>query len=134
MSADGLRHGIRLFNEARFFEAHEVLEDVWRESAPAEKKFFQGLVQVAVAFHHHSTGNLVGMGSVLKRAMGNLKKCPANFHEADIEQLLDALAHWRDAMDHNLPVPEMPRIQAKVGVIQSAGLTTKDTKSHEGSH
>jgi hypothetical protein len=89
-----------------------VLEDVWRESASAEKKFFQGLVQVAVAFHHHSTGNFVGFKSVLKRAMGNLEKCPDGFHEVDIEQLLEALAAWRDAMDRQGPTPDMPRMEA----------------------
>ena len=112
MTAD-LHNGIRLFNEAKFFDAHEALEDVWRESPSAEKKFFQGLVQVAVAFHHHSTGNLVGMRSVLKRAMGNLEKCPANFHEVDVDQLLDSLAQWRDAMDNNAPSPDLPRMQAR---------------------
>ncbi len=112
MSADGLRHGIRLFNEAKFFEAHEVLEDVWRESPPAEKKFFQGLVQVAVAFHHHSTGNLVGMRSVLKRAMGNLEKFRGQRREIDLESLMESLARWRDAMEHNGLAPEMPRMSA----------------------
>jgi len=112
MSADGLRHGIRLFNEARFFDAHEVLEDVWREAPSAEKKFFQGLVQVAVAFHHHSTGNLVGMSSVLKRAMGNLEKFRGERREIDLESLLESLARWRDAVDHDLPAPDLPRIQA----------------------
>jgi hypothetical protein len=109
--AGDLHHGIRLFNDAKFFDAHEVLEDVWRESPHAEKKFFQGLVQVAVAFHHHSTGNLVGMRSVLNRAMGNLEKCPPNFHEVDIGQLLVALAQWRDALDDNRPAPDLPRME-----------------------
>ena len=30
--------GIKLFNSAEFFEAHEVLEDVWRGAPAAEKK------------------------------------------------------------------------------------------------
>jgi hypothetical protein len=48
--------GIKLFNSADYFEAHEVLEDVWRAAPQLEKRFFQGLIQVAVALHHHSQG------------------------------------------------------------------------------
>ncbi|HXY03984.1 MAG TPA: DUF309 domain-containing protein, partial [Terriglobales bacterium] len=64
--------GIVLFNQGHFFEAHEVLEDVWRAAPAQEKKFLQGLVQLAVAFHHHSTGNCVGMRSVMERGIRNL--------------------------------------------------------------
>ena len=56
----GFSRGIALFNHGEFFEAHEVLEDVWRAAPPGEKKFLQGLIQVAVSFHHRSTGNLIG--------------------------------------------------------------------------
>ena len=43
------RQGVELFNRAAFFDAHEALEDVWRAAPLAEKKFLQGLIQVAVA-------------------------------------------------------------------------------------
>ena len=61
-------HGIRLFNRAAFFEAHEALEDVWRAAPESEKKFLQGLIQIAVGLHHYGTGNLVGARSLLGRA------------------------------------------------------------------
>src|SRR5205807_8005555 len=64
--------GIELFNDSRFFDAHEVLEDVWRETSGPEKSFLQGLVQLAVALHHHSTGNSLGAGSLLTKAHRNL--------------------------------------------------------------
>src|SRR2546428_12668391 len=52
--------GIKLFNSAAFFGAHEVLEDVWRAAPEPERKFLQGVIQVAVALYHHGNGNLVG--------------------------------------------------------------------------
>ena len=110
MDADGLTRGIELFNRAEFFAAHEALEDVWREAPAAEKKFFQGLTQVAVAFHHHATGNSVGMQSVLRRAVSNLEKCPANFHGIDVRSLLECLAGWADAIEQNLPLLALPRM------------------------
>ena len=111
MSKKELRRGIDLFNEARFFDAHEALEDVWRAAAPAEKKYFQGLVQVAVAFHHHSTGNFVGMRSVLQRAAKNLAPAPADFAGIDLKRLLDSIACWQTAMDENHPKPPLPRME-----------------------
>src|SRR5438874_12872865 len=66
------REGIKLFNSGEFFEAHEVLEDVWCAAPAAEKRFLQGLIQVAVALHHHSKENRVGARSLLARARCNL--------------------------------------------------------------
>jgi len=106
-----LIRGIRLFNRAQFFDAHEALEDVWRAAPPENKKFCQGLVQVAVAFHHYSTGNRVGMRSVLERAIRNLGEPAGTFEQIELTPLLQSLAQWRVAMDNNFPVPELPQIQ-----------------------
>ncbi|MGO9125030.1 MAG: DUF309 domain-containing protein [Terriglobales bacterium] len=102
--------GIALFNQGKFFDAHEVLEDVWRAAPQPEKKIWQGLVQVAVALHHHSTGNRVGMRSVLVRAMKNLAGHPPNFHGIQLPGLLKSLAQWLEAFDNHQPLPSLPRI------------------------
>jgi predicted metal-dependent hydrolase len=105
-----LIRGITLFNRAQFFDAHEVLEDIWRAAPPENKKFLQGLVQVAVAFHHYSTGNRVGMRSVLERAIRNLAEPSGSFGRIELASLLQSLAQWREALDNNSPLPALPRI------------------------
>jgi predicted metal-dependent hydrolase len=105
-----LLRGINLFNDAQFFDAHEVLEDIWRAAPPENKKFLQGLVQVAVAFHHYSTGNRVGMRSVLERAIKNLAEPPGNFGQIQLAALLQSLGQWREALDNDSPLPALPRI------------------------
>jgi uncharacterized protein len=104
--------GIALFNNAEFFDAHEALEDIWRAAPPENKKFLQGLIQVAVAFHHFSTGNRVGMRSVLERAIRNLGEPAGIFGEIRVQMLLQSLTQWRNALDNRLPLPELPRIEA----------------------
>ena len=52
--------GIVHFNRHDFFEAHEVWEDLWRECAPADRRFYQGLIQAAVAAYHLGNGNWRG--------------------------------------------------------------------------
>jgi predicted metal-dependent hydrolase len=95
------RRGVYLFNRAHFFEAHEFLEDVWR-SMPSHdvlersrRLHIQGVVQLAVAFHHQSTGNFVGALSVLKRALRNLDGADASVPDLDLDPLRVELALWQ---------------------------------------
>ena len=93
--------GIDLFNRAHFFDAHEVLEDVWR-ALPRDRptrRHLQGMVQLAVAFHHESTGNHVGARSVLERAMRNLNGADRSFPEIDFDRLRADLMPWRKYLD-----------------------------------
>ena len=103
-------HGIRLFNRAEFFEAHEVLEDVWRASPEPEKKFLQGLIQIAVGLHHYGTGNLVGARSLLDRAAKNLARYPKTFGGIQLALLLNCIAEWQQALADHKPVPPFPKL------------------------
>jgi len=109
------RHGLGLFNSARFFEAHEALEDIWREASRHSpmRRHLQGLVQVAVAFHHQSTGNRVGARSVLARALRNLQGAEASFPDLELDQLRAQLAAWQEFLAKDEPggqAPPLPKI------------------------
>src|SRR5262249_41553838 len=52
--------GIVLFNRGDFFEAHEVWESLWMDTAGDEKRFYQALIQAAVGLLHFCNGNLAG--------------------------------------------------------------------------
>jgi predicted metal-dependent hydrolase len=52
--------GIDLFNRGEYFDAHEVWEELWMECPSAERRFFQALIQAAVALHHFERGNHSG--------------------------------------------------------------------------
>src|SRR5271169_4425477 len=104
------RRGIRHFNAREFYDAHEVWEDVWRESHGMEKRFLQGLIQAAVALHHHSTGNVVGACSLMERARRNLAGCPEEFGGIRVGALLVALGEWRAALVSGEASPERPVI------------------------
>jgi uncharacterized protein len=102
--------GLELFNRAHFYDAHEVWEDVWRAAPVDEKKFLQGLVQLAVAFHHHSTGNLAGACSLLRRGSRNLAGYPSEHSGIRVRRLLEEVSHWLDALERGLPLPPHPRV------------------------
>ena len=88
--------GINLINSRHFFEAHEVLEDVWRPMPldDPHRRVMQGLVQIAVALHHCSTGNRTGALSVMRRAANNI--APAGHHALNIrfDLLQPAISSW----------------------------------------
>ena len=110
METHGYQRGIHLFNAAEFYDAHEVWEDVWRESSGAEKQFLQGLIQAAVALHHHSTGNVAGATSLLVRARRNLGVSPGEFAGIRVDTLLTALENWSAALAAGSSTPAHPQI------------------------
>jgi uncharacterized protein len=107
MTTDHYHRGVELINAGEFYEAHEVLEDAWRESTASVKLFRQALVQIAVAMHHYSTGNLNGSRSVLARAIRNITPFEQGFEGLDLDDLRQQLAAWSIALSgvSNTPHP-----------------------------
>jgi hypothetical protein len=107
------RRGVALLNQSHFFEAHEVLEDVWRPMplSDANRSVMQGLVQVAVALHHHSTGNLTGALSVMRRAARNLAAASEQALGVRMDLLRPALAEWIAALESGTPPLARPHIE-----------------------
>lgn len=52
--------GISHFNVCDFYESHEVWEALWTDYQGPSRKFYQGLIQAAVALHHFGNGNIRG--------------------------------------------------------------------------
>lgn len=106
-----------MFGERLFFEVHEILEPPWREAEGDDREVLQGLIQVAVGFHHHEDGNLRGAISLL--ADGNAKlfrHVPAALGVdleglcRDVESYAIALRHLA-AGDTSVEIPAHPRWQ-----------------------
>ncbi|MFQ5776920.1 MAG: DUF309 domain-containing protein [Terriglobia bacterium] len=102
------RRGIDCFNRREFFTCHEVLEEIWLDAPEEEKPFYQGLIQVAAAFHHWQTGNLRGAGALLRRGVAKLRRYPPDAHGIDLAGLLAALAPWLDHLQRGQVADEPP--------------------------
>lgn len=81
-------HGIVAFNRGDYFEAHEIWESVWVTATGPLRDFLQGLIQVSVALHHLSRGNLHGARSLIDRAETHFAPLPLPFHGVDCRRLL----------------------------------------------
>lgn len=89
-----LRTGIALFNEGRFFECHDVLENVWLETHGKSRLFLQGLIQVAVGYHHLCNENRKGAESQLGRGLAKLKEYPDDYAGVALARLRGEVADW----------------------------------------
>ncbi len=81
------RAGIRLFNEGRYFEAHEELEAAWRDERGNVRELYQGILEAAVTYLHIRRCNFAGAVKVYGRSMRWLRKWPDHCRGTDVAQL-----------------------------------------------
>jgi hypothetical protein len=82
------------FNEGRFWECHETLEDVWRATPYPLRHYYHGIIKVAVGFHHLSRHNRKGATSKLSEGLRFLQVFTPSFYGLDIDLLLSETSQW----------------------------------------
>jgi uncharacterized protein len=83
--------GIEHFNVCDFFEAHEVWEELWADYSGPSRRFYQGLIQVAVCLHHFGNGNIRGAKKLYFSSREYLKDYLPRYEGLDLEKLLGQL-------------------------------------------
>ena len=83
--------GIEHFNRCDFFEAHEVWEELWADTQGPDRRFYQGLIQVAVCLHHFGNGNIRGAKKLYHGSRGYLQDYRPAHLGLDLEKLLREL-------------------------------------------
>lgn len=68
--------GMKLFNEGKFFEAHEELETAWKNETGTVRELYRGILQIAVTYLHITRGNYDGAVKVYGRSLKWLKDWP----------------------------------------------------------
>jgi hypothetical protein len=66
--------GIELYRTGRFFECHEVLEELWTPMRGPHRLFLQALIHFAVAFYHQQRRNPLGAERQLRKALRKLER------------------------------------------------------------
>jgi len=92
---NALHKGVLLFNHHLFFEVHEVLEAQWTQETGEEKRFLQGLIQIAVAFHHLGNHNLRGALSLLQNGVEKVAPHRPTFLGIELRDFLAGLEACR---------------------------------------
>jgi predicted metal-dependent hydrolase len=83
------------FNRQLFYEAHDVLEDLWLvDRKGADGDFYKGLIQLAGAFVHLQKNRLKPSAALFKLARVNLEKYPSRHHQLDLVVVRQQIEFW----------------------------------------
>jgi len=95
--------GIELFNAGEWFEAHEVWEDIWHMASGDKKRFYQGIIQLAVTIEHMRRGNPRGVVTVFDSAQTKFTNLPDIYMGLHHRALRDAIGRMVE------PIRALPR-------------------------
>ena len=109
--------GVSEFNARFFYECHDTLEELWAGVRGPSRDFFQGLIQVAVGFHHLGNRNRVGAERLLGRALKRLKGYPAHYAGLALGELRDEVAVWRRGLDPETNVDVSGRTPPRLSFV-----------------
>ena len=70
---DSIYIALNLFNDQKWYEAHDAFEDIWNTLDGDERQIIQGILQVSVSQFHLSKGNLNGATILLGEGLGRIK-------------------------------------------------------------
>ena len=83
------------FNQQLFYEAHDVLEELWLSQRHGENySFYKGLIQLAGAFVHLQKNRLRPAAALFKLARTNLEKYPGRHEQLEVARVLALIEDW----------------------------------------
>ncbi|MGK7930541.1 MAG: DUF309 domain-containing protein [Microcystaceae cyanobacterium] len=81
--------GVEEFNHHEFYACHDTLEAIWMESIDPDKKFYQGVLQIAVGCYHLSHQNWQGSVTLLGEGIHRLSSYQPTYHDIDVTKLVE---------------------------------------------
>ncbi len=108
-----LGHGIELFNEGRYWEAHEAWEEAWTPGRHGpDSGFYKGLIQVAAGCLHYTRRNRRGTVNKWRSGAGYLRGYPAIHQGVALAPLVRSVDRMLAAIEaEEWPELELPRIK-----------------------
>src|ERR1700761_6440489 len=120
----------RCFNEQLYYEAHDVLEEVWLPiRGQAQAKFYQGLIQLAGGFVHLQKNRLGPAARLFALALANFEGYPEHHAGIDLDVIRKLCRDTRKAiLDSGEAVNPWSTEKAPLLVLPSMRLTTKSER------
>ena len=89
----------RCFNEQLYYEAHDVLEEVWLPIRGTPKaKFYQGLIQMAGGFVHLQKNRLGPAERLFALALVNFEPYPSCHEGIVLDDIRQVCREYREAV------------------------------------
>jgi hypothetical protein len=87
-----IKRAVQLFNDERYWEAHEALEYVWKNATGIEKELLNGIILVAAAFVHDEKDEQDVCISILQRARKKLDRDSGIYQGIDTNRIADRVS------------------------------------------
>lgn len=111
---------IQTFDKGLYWEAHEILEEIWKRD---RQNFYKGLIQVAASWVHLQRHNRAGVLKVLPRALSYLEEYPEQHRGWDLARLVSDCRRCLDAV-RGQPEPEVaPAEECRIRMESYFGLS-----------
>jgi predicted metal-dependent hydrolase len=102
-----LAEGVALFNDRKFWHAHEAWERDWLVAEGEERTFLQGLIQLAAAYHHVQRGTYAGGIRLFDAALEKLSHSGEGFLGVDRAEAVERAALHREWIVQGEHIGEM---------------------------
>jgi predicted metal-dependent hydrolase len=88
------------FNRRLFYEAHDVLEELWLgDRHGVDGAFYKGLIQLAGAFVHLQKNRLRPAAALFKLARVNFQSCPPKHRRLNLTEVNTLIDQWLIALE-----------------------------------
>jgi uncharacterized protein len=87
-----INRAMQLFNDEKYWEAHEALESVWKNASGIEKDILNGIILVAAAFVHDEKDEPDVCLSILQRARKKLGGASGTYYGMDVNRITDRIS------------------------------------------
>lgn len=84
---EAIKLGLDLFNEERYWESHEILEEIWRPVRGVEKEILHALILLAASLVHLQRDETSVSLSIMKRARTILFGMQGNYSGIELDEL-----------------------------------------------
>ncbi len=95
--------GVEQFNQQEFYACHDTLEALWMEALEPEKRFYQGILQIAVGCYHLGNLNWRGAVILLGEGIGRLRDYQPDYEGIDVTGLISQSAELLKALQQAGP-------------------------------
>ena len=110
------------FNRGLFYEAHDVLEEIWvTDRKGPNGAFYKGLIQLAGAFVLLQKNRLAPAARLFKLCRSNLQNYASPHQQLDVAWVLRLIEHWlqrlevRQFDDNPFSIENAPKIHLLKG-------------------
>ena len=104
-----MKQGVQFYNEGKYWECHEELEDHWLEDQGDNARYvYWAVIQIATALYHYEDGNLAGARGMINKSREKIAKCKMYGVESDI---MNKFLQWKLLKSIVANIPKEPSLE-----------------------